>query len=121
MKENLFGAIRNIIIMFLTLGMCGAGMIKIVGLPEVRDWFDQWAFPIWTQILIGLLEIGIGLAIFIPKTRQLAVWLLLSEMLVATSLHIYFGEYLDVRGPLGVIIASGALLFLDKKSKAPGL
>jgi uncharacterized membrane protein YphA (DoxX/SURF4 family) len=121
MKENLFGAIRNILIVFLTLGMVGAGMIKLVGLPEVREWFDRWGFPIWTQIIIGLLEIGIGLAIFIPKTRQLAIWALLGEMLIATTLHIYFGEYLDVRGPMGVIIASGLLLFADKKTRDTAL
>jgi hypothetical protein len=42
-------------------------------------------------------------------------------MLIATTLHIYFGEYLDVRGPMGVIIASGLLLFADKKTRDTAL
>ena len=113
MKENLKAAIRNILIVFLTLGMAGAGMIKIVGLPEVVELFDKWNFPGWSRIIIGIIELTIGVCIFVPQTRKIALVALLFEMLVASSIHIYFQEYYDVRGPLGVIIGAVILLMLS--------
>jgi uncharacterized membrane protein YphA (DoxX/SURF4 family) len=113
MEENIKAAIRNILIIVLTLGMCGTGMIKLVGLPEVIVLFDEWSFPYWSRIAIGFIELVIGICIFIPQTRKYALGVLLVEMLVAASIHIYFEEYYDVRGPLGVIVGAGLLLFLS--------
>lgn len=113
MKENIKAAIRNILIVFLTLGLCGSGMIKLVGLPEVIALFDKWHLPTWTRYVTGIIELTIGVCIFIPQTRKYALAALLFEMLIASSIHIYFEEYYDVRGPLGVIVAAGLLLFLS--------
>lgn len=112
MKENLKAAIRNILIVVLTLGMVGAGMIKLVGLEDVVVLFENWGFPAWSRIIIGMIELSIGVCIFIPQTRKYALVALLLEMLVASSIHIYFGEYYDVRGPLGVILGAGSLFLL---------
>ena len=115
-KRNLQGGAINVLIVILCLGMVGSGMIKIMSLPSVVVVFENWGFPPWFRYGVGIWELVIGIAIFIPKTRKIALMALMMEMLGALTVHLVYGEYYDGRGPIMVLALTGLLWWLEFKS-----
>ena len=114
MLESIKSAIANILIVVLCLGMVGAGMIKLMSLPEVVQIWQNWGLPTWFRYVIGAFELVVGLCIFIPATRKYAILALTLEMLGALTLHLYYGEYWDMRGPILILSGSVILWVLQK-------
>jgi uncharacterized membrane protein YphA (DoxX/SURF4 family) len=112
MIDSFKTAIANIIIIVLCLGMVGAGMIKLMSLPQLVEWWDAWGLPHWFRYVIGAFEFVIGLCIWIPQTRKYALYALIIEMIGAFTLHMAYEEFWDARGPILVLIAASLLLYL---------
>lgn len=113
MIDSLKTGIANVLIVILTLGMVGAGMIKLMSLEAVVDVWNSWGLPTWFRYIIGAIEFIIGLCIFIPATRKYALLGLFLMMIGALSTHLFFGEYWDARGPILVMIGGGLVWYLQ--------
>lgn len=115
-KHNLQGGAINVLIVVLCLGMVGSGMIKVMGLQSVVVVFDNWGFPPFFRYVVGIWELVLGICIFIPKTRKIALMALMLEMLGALTVHLVYGEYYDTRGPIMVMALAGLLWWLQFRS-----
>ena len=111
MLDSFKTAIANILIVVLTLGMVGAGMIKLMSVPQLVEWWDAWGLPHWARYVVGAIEFIIGLCIFIPQTRKYALYALILEMIGAFTIHMAYEEFWDTRGPILVIFSSVLLLY----------
>ncbi len=112
MLDSFKTAIANILIIVLCLGMVGAGMIKLMGVPQLIEWWDAWGLPHWLRYVIGVIEFAVGICIFIPQTRKFALYVLIIEMIGAFTLHMAYEEFWDTRGPILVLLSAGLLLYL---------
>ena len=114
MLESFKAAIANILIVVLCLGMVGAGMIKLMSVPQLVEWWDGYGLPHWARYVVGIFEFVVGLCIFIPQSRRYALYGLIIEMIGAFTIHMAYEEFWDSRGPILVLIASATLLYLQR-------
>ena len=57
--------------------------------------FEEWGYPVWFRILIGILETGGGLILLLPKLRHWGGMVLFVVMLGALITRIVHGTGLD--------------------------
>jgi uncharacterized membrane protein YphA (DoxX/SURF4 family) len=72
--------------------------------------FQQFGFPAWLRIVIGIIEVTCGVALFVPKFAIDAASLLIVVMLGAVFTELIVGE--SVILPLIVLILMGGLAAL---------
>lgn len=70
--------------------------------------FENWGYPVWFRILIGVLEVGGGLLLLIPPVRHFGGIILFVVMVGALATRIVHGTSLDD----ALSIASFAIIFL---------
>lgn len=69
-----------------------AGFFKLNGNPDATLAFQQYGFPSWFQILIGLAEIIGGIGLLFQKYFRYAAYTLAVIMFGATFTHLFHGE-----------------------------
>lgn len=57
--------------------------------------FEEWGYPVWFRIFIGILETGGGLLLLIPKIRHFGALVLFVVMVGALITRIINGTSLD--------------------------
>lgn len=72
----------------LTLLFLFAGGQKILGAAEPTEHFAQWGYPTWFRVLIGLIEVGGGLALLVPSVAFYAAGALGAVMIGAIYTHL---------------------------------
>ena len=86
-----------------------AGGAKLMGSPSQVEHFAQWGYPFWFLYLTGVIEVGGGLCLFIPKTQWYGIVALSITMVGAALTHLRAGEMGAVPVPLVLL---GLLLML---------
>jgi putative oxidoreductase len=62
--------------------------------------FTRWGYPIWFMYVVGVIEVGGGLLLFIPATRFYAAVLLACNMIGAVVTHLRAGEMANAPVPV---------------------
>lgn len=70
--------------------------------------FIKWGYPAWFRIFIGVLEVGGGLLLLIPRTRHFGGLVLATVMIGALVTRLIFGTSLND----ALAIAFNAIAFL---------
>jgi len=110
--------IRNLLILVLSSGFLGIGMLKLVEFPAIASIFFDWGFPLWSRYIIGVIEIIIAIGVFYQPTRLKASFGILILMLGATIVHIYFKETERLLPPVLIILGALSLIFLQRISES---
>lgn len=100
-----------IIVLAVLLGIffIAAGGAKFMGSQSQVEHFAQWGYPLWFAYLTGIIEVGGGLCLFIPKTQWHGIVVLSMTMVGAALTHLKAGEIGAVPVPL---VFLGLLLLL---------
>ena len=114
-------ALRSLIILFLSVGFLGIGMLKLVNMPEIADYFEVWGFPKWSMLGIGFIEIAIAVGIFYVPTRMKASLASIILMSGAVCVHLIHKEWSYLIGPILIITAAIILLLIERKLKSAQL
>ena len=89
----------------LALLFVGVGASKITS-PGWAERFADGGYPGWFRLVVGVVELGAGLALLVPAVRPYATLVLIVVMLGATATHVVHAE-----GPRAVVtIALTALM-----------
>lgn len=105
---------QTILMWVLTVLLAGiflfAGAIKLAGMEEAVRGFEQFGYPGWFRIVIGVIEVVCGVALLIPKVAIDAASLLVVLMLGAVLTELIVGD--SIIPPLIVLILVGGLAAL---------
>ncbi|WP_447965540.1 DoxX family protein [Nitrospira sp. Ecomares 2.1] len=93
-----------------------AGGAKLMCSESQVEHFAQWGYPFWFLYLIGIIEVGGGLCLFIPKTQWYGMVVLSITMVGAALTHLRAGEMGAVPVPLVLL---GLLLLLAWMTREP--
>ncbi len=74
-------------VMFIMVG--GA---KLMGSHSQVEHFAQWGYPLWFLYLTGMIEVGGGICLFIPKAQFYGIVVLSMTMVGAALTHLKAGE-----------------------------
>jgi uncharacterized membrane protein YphA (DoxX/SURF4 family) len=85
-----------------------SGFMKFVN-PEMAEHFSQWGYPDWFRILIGVVELGGGLALLVPRTAWYAAGALEVVMAGAVFTHLRNGEVPQAVVPFVLLCVLAAL------------
>ena len=69
-----------------------AGGAKLMGNHSQVEHFAQWGYPLWFLYLTGLIEVGGGICLFIPKAQFYGIVVLSITMVGAAMTHLKAGE-----------------------------
>lgn len=114
--EGVKGFGRIIIILFLSVGFLGVGMLKLVGMPEMASEFARWKLPSWSLYAIGFLEVILAVLLFYVPTRKTACKVVMLFMLIVATFHAYLGEYDRLLAPSILLAAAFLLLFVESST-----
>ncbi len=81
-----------------------AGGAKLMGEHSQVEHFEQWGYPIWFLYVTGLIEVGGGLCLFIPKARFYGVVVLSVTMVGAALTHLRAHEMSAFPVPLVLLV-----------------
>ena len=65
-----------------------AGGAKLMGSHSQVEHFAQWGYPLWFLYLTGLIEVGGGICLFIPRTQFYGIVILSITMIGAALTHL---------------------------------
>jgi uncharacterized membrane protein YphA (DoxX/SURF4 family) len=69
-----------------------AGGAKLMGQHSQVEHFAQWGYPLWFLYLTGIIEVGGGICLFIPKAQFYGIVVLSITMVGAALTHLRAGE-----------------------------
>ena len=69
-----------------------AGGAKLMGQHSQVEHFAQWGYPLWFLYLTGIIEVGGGICLFIPKVQFYGIVVLSTTMVGAALTHLRAGE-----------------------------
>ena len=100
--------------LWVTTGLLGglfvlSGSMKFVN-PDMAEHFAQWGYPDWFRVLIGVVEVGGGLALLVSRTAWYAAGALGIVMIGAVVTHLGHGEIPQAVVPLvllGLLVVVG--------------
>lgn len=69
-----------------------AGGAKLMGSHSQVEHFAQWGYPLWFVYLTGIIELGGGICLFIPKAQFYGIMVLSVTMVGAALTHLKAGE-----------------------------
>ncbi|MET4076516.1 DoxX family protein [Hymenobacter sp. UYCo722] len=76
----------------LALGFIGAGGSKLAGAADQLHNLESWGYPLWFRFPIGLVEIGLGIALLVPAYRTLALYGVFIWAVTAAITHLQAGQ-----------------------------
>lgn len=121
LQEEVFTGLKNFgrifLMLILSVGFLGSGMLKLVKMPELVLEFTKWGFPLWFMYIVGVFELILAIFIFYQPTRGRAALITIIFMLSATAVHIYHGEFARLFAPSILILVSFILLYIERTTK----
>ena len=69
-----------------------AGVLKLIGLSAVDDYFEVVGLPRWAEVVAGAVEFGFGLSMFSRRTYQYGSIGIFGWMVFAALSHVMTGE-----------------------------
>lgn len=112
--QMVLSAIKNLLILILSAGFLGIGMLKIVDFQAISNYFLNWGFPLWTKYIVGVIEIVIAIGIFYQPTRVKASICSVILMFGALLIHIYFKEIDMLLPPILITLGAISLIFIER-------
>src|SRR5262245_31519726 len=88
-----------------------SGSMKFVN-PEMAEHFARWGYADWFRVLVGVVEVGAGLALLAPRAAFYAAGALAAVMAGAVFTHLGHGEVPQAAVPfvlLGLLVLVGYL------------
>jgi hypothetical protein len=111
---------RNIILWIIAASSAAififVGIEKLAGAESMIKKLEGWGFPLWTRFPIGIVEIGLGIPLLIPKARKVGVWLVLVWGVFALITYFQAGQFLQAVLPLLLALYTGVILILLRKT-----
>jgi len=105
---------KTVVFWILSILLCAmfvfAGMPKILGAPKAVEGFAQAGYPRWFLTFIGVVEVGSGLSLLVPKARFYGAALLVCTMIGALVTHARGGDPVGKMIPAMVCLAAAAFL-----------
>jgi len=86
-----------------------AGGAKLMGSHSQVEHFAQWGYPLWFLYLTGIIEVGGGICLLIPKLQFYGIAVLSLTMVGAGFTHMKAGEMEAFPVP---VVLLGLLLML---------
>ena len=77
--------------------------------------FEQWGYPLWFLYFTGVIEVGGGICLFIPKTQFYGIVVLSITMVGAALTHLKAHEMSAFPVPVVLLCLLIALAFTMKK------
>lgn len=99
----------------LALVLAGAGIAKLMGMPEVHKSFAVMGLPIWFGYLIGVSETVAAVMLFFPKTRQLALTISSVILIGATYYHVSYTPIMEALTAVISLLLCWFIYQFDKK------
>jgi uncharacterized membrane protein YphA (DoxX/SURF4 family) len=90
-KQKLAGGGRWLLQVLLAAGFASIGFGKFVDQFWVRS-FERWGYPAGFHIVTGVIEMGCGLLLLVPKLSSYAALALGGVMLAAMATHASAGQ-----------------------------
>ncbi len=81
----------NLAVIFLTLWMVYASMLKLIDFPGMEESFMVWKYSKTFMYVIGGIEMLISILIFFPYTRRFGLAGLM--MLMSGAMYTHFSNY----------------------------
>jgi len=94
-----------------------AGGAKLMGEHSQVEHFAQWGYPLWFLYVIGLVEVGGGICLFIPRAQYYGIVLLSITMLGAAITHLRAHEMSAFPVPLVLLAGLVTLALTMRKPK----
>lgn len=94
-----------------------AGGAKLMGQPSQVQHFAQWGYPLWFLYLTGIIEVGGGILLFIPKAQFYGIAVLSLTMVGAALTHVKAGEMEAL--PVPVVLLCLLLMLAWTMQKRP--
>ncbi len=93
-----------------------AGGAKLMGDHSQVEHFAQWGYPLWFLYMTGIIEVGGGICLFIPKAQFYGIVVLSITMVGAALTHLRAGEMSAFPVP---VVLLGLLLLLARSMRQP--
>jgi len=97
------------------LAFLGAGAPKLMGSAEMAQNFEKLGLPAWFLIFTGIVEVGGGVLVIIPKTRFYGAGLLLCTMVGAVGSLVRVGAPFTMMIPALVLGILSAIIALNHR------
>jgi uncharacterized membrane protein YphA (DoxX/SURF4 family) len=110
--------LKNLLILVLSSGFLGIGMLKLVEYPAIANIFSNWGFPLWSRYLIGITEICLAIGVFYRPSRKWSSVGIVLLMIGAIFVHIYFKENERLLPPVMILVGTILLITLDIKTES---
>ena len=94
-----------------------AGGAKLLGQAAQVEHFAQWGYPLWFLYLTGIIEVGGGISLFIPKAQFYGIGVLSVTMVGAFFTHLRAGEFGALPVPLVLLCLLLSLAWLRYSPK----
>jgi uncharacterized membrane protein YphA (DoxX/SURF4 family) len=94
--------------------MIGHGSVTLAGAPLVRENFARWGYPAGFHLVIGVLEVVVGLLLLIPATLQLGAIGSAMMVLAAVAMQIRSGDREHLPLALALTAASFATIAIHR-------
>src|SRR5262245_35346609 len=95
---------RNVVLWIVTVLVSflflAAGGTKLIGNGGWTRRFEMWGYPHWMLILVGIAEVGCGLALLVPKAAPYGAYMLTGIMAGAFYTHVVSGETYSILRPI---------------------
>jgi uncharacterized membrane protein YphA (DoxX/SURF4 family) len=92
-----------------------AGGAKLMGEHSQVEHFAQWGYPLWFLYLTGMIEVGGGICLFIPKAQFYGIVVLSITMIGAAVTHLRANEMSAFPVPLVLLALLVALALTMRK------
>jgi uncharacterized membrane protein YphA (DoxX/SURF4 family) len=114
MKSRTRKTIQWILIILLTIQFAAAGMGKFTGAWNTK--FIEWGYTITFMYLIGVVEFGSIIILYIARWRKWSLFVLTLTMLGAIATHLINGEYSRIVHNGIVMILLLTVYYLDQRT-----
>jgi len=84
--------IKTALWVLLSVMFIMAGGAKLMGSHSQVEHFAQWGYPVWFLYLTGIIEVGGGICLLIPKRQFYGIAVLSLTMVGAAFTHVKAGE-----------------------------
>lgn len=109
-----------IMVSIISLMLLYSSMLKLVGFPGMEESFLVWGYSKTFMIIVGIIELAIGILVYAKPTRKIGLTGLIFLMIGALFTHISNDEYNQISTALFLLIlgtCSFILIFLQDNPK----
>ncbi len=109
--------VQAVVTVLLTLAFLGSGIMKLMGVEQSRQGFENWGYPIFFMYLIGLCEVAGAVGLWLRRFSYAAKVCFIILMAGAVLTHLVFDTVKDAVPPIILIILTAVALALHRKER----